>query len=374
VNIRTDSVAGRCGASPGDRASLFSWCRDYHPGMTRMFVGVVPGMTPLVTRQLDGVEGIRVTDTGFDGRSDLLLLDVGRGRRDSVWSLRTIEDVFVEIGRTTLSPSDRPRTVAERLWRADEVERALSVWSAAVRPLSRAMTYRVVARVLQERMFLRTDLRRAMTDVIASSRPKWRVADRAQVEIWVSEYQAGKVISGLRLSDATMRQHDGRLAERSGALRPTVAAMMVSLAGPHAGTLLDPCCGAGTILREATASGWTEVRGGDIDREAVATARRNAPSARVEQWDVRHMDLADASVSAVVSNLPFGRQFEVPGSMRDWLADALSEMARVTRGGGRLVLLAPSIPAGAAPAAIRQLSRDAIRLLGTRTALWVYER
>jgi tRNA G10 N-methylase Trm11 len=264
--------------------------------------------------------------------------------------------------------------VAERLWRPDQVERALSVWSAAVQPLSRAMTYRVVARVLQERTFLRTDLRRAMTDAIAADRPKWRVADPAQLEIWVSEYQPGKVIAGLRLSDATMRQHDGRAAERSGALRPTVAAMMVSLAGQHAGTLLDPCCGAGTILREATASGWPQVRGGDIDPDAVAIARRNVPSARIDEWDVRHLDLADGSVSAVVSNLPFGRQYEVKESMRDWLADVLSELARVTQGGGRLVLLAPSIPAAATPPAIRQVSRDAIRLLGTRTALWVYDR
>jgi tRNA G10 N-methylase Trm11 len=65
----------------------------------------------------------------------------------------------------------------------------------------------------------------------------------------------------------------------------------------------------------------------------------------VDQWDVHRLDLPDASVAAVVSNLPFGQQFEVEGSMSRWLADALAETARVTRRGGRLVLLAPSIPA-----------------------------
>jgi tRNA G10 N-methylase Trm11 len=339
-----------------------------------MFVSVVPGMASLVSRQLDGMLGIHVTDTGFDGRSDLVLFEVERGRRDALWSLRTIEDVFVEIGRTTRSGGDRPHVIADRIWRPERVEKALSVWSAEVRPLSRVMTYRVIARVLQERTFMRTDLRQALTQAIAADRPKWRVADPAQLEIWVSEYQMGRFTGGLRLSDASMRQHDGREVERSGALRPTVAAMMVDLAGEPEGTLLDPCCGSGTILHEAAAVGWPHAKGGDIDREAVDIARRNAPSAKVDLWDVRRLDLPDASVDAVVSNLPFGRQFEVEGSMSRWLADALAEMARVTRPGGRLVLLAPNIPADLIPGNVRLLSRDAIRLLGTRTVLWIFSR
>ncbi|HUC27868.1 MAG TPA: methyltransferase domain-containing protein [Streptosporangiaceae bacterium] len=335
---------------------------------------IAPGMAQLVAKQLHGMPGIHVTATGFDGRSDLVLIEVERGHRKALWSLRTIEDLFVEVGRTTRSGNDSPQGIAERIWRPKSVERALSVWSAECRPLIRAMTYRVIARVLQERTFMRTDLRRALTHAIAANRPKWRSADPAQVEVWVSEYQMDQIIGGLRLSGASMRQHDGRNVERSGALRPTVAAMMVSLAGEPGGTLLDPCCGSGTILREAAAAGWPRVQGGDIDPEAVDIARRNVSSAQVDQWDVRHLDLPDASVGAVVSNLPFGRQFEVEGSMSRWLADALAEMTRVTRPGGRLVLLAPNMPADALSACIHLLSRDTVRLLGTPTALWVFSR
>ena len=67
------------------------------------------------------------------------------------------------------------------------------------------------------------------------------------------EYQPGKIVAGLRVSDLRMRQHEGRDIERSGALRPTVAAAMVHLAGKPDGILLDPC-GSGTILAEATGS------------------------------------------------------------------------------------------------------------------------
>jgi 23S rRNA G2445 N2-methylase RlmL len=71
--------------------------------------------------------------------------------------------------------------------------------------------------------------------------------------VWVVEYQPGKIVAGLRVSDLRMRQHEGRDIERSGALRPTVAAAMVHLAGKPDGILLDPC-GSGTILAEATGS------------------------------------------------------------------------------------------------------------------------
>ncbi|MGH8776651.1 MAG: TfoX/Sxy family protein [Jiangellaceae bacterium] len=111
-----------------------------------------------------------------------------------------------------------------------------------------------------------------------------------------------------------MRQHGRREAERAGALRPTVAAAMIGLAGELSGTLLDPCCGSGTILAEATAAGWSAA-GRDIDPEAVETSRLNAAIAAVDVGDARQLDLRDGSVSVCVSNLPFGRQYDVQGDM-----------------------------------------------------------
>jgi tRNA G10 N-methylase Trm11 len=225
--------------------------------------------------------------------------------------------------------------------------------------------------VLQEQSFLRTDLRRHLAQTIQRHQPNWRFADPADVEVWVVEYKPGKIVAGLRVSDAQMRQHDGRDVERSGALRPTVAAAMIRLAGKPGGTLLDPCCGSGTILVEGAAVGW-HTRGIDIDPDAVRIARKNAPGVEVSEGDVRHLACGDSSVRACVSNLPFGKQFIVQEDMNHWLRAALAELARVTQAGGWVVLLAPDIPHSVMPTNLKITKRIPIRLLGTKTTIWVF--
>ncbi|GIJ51909.1 hypothetical protein Val02_87950 [Virgisporangium aliadipatigenens] len=352
-------------------------------GVTRMFAMAVPGLAPLVARSLDRLPGVTVQDSGFDGRADVVVFEVARGRRGEVADLSLVEDLFVEVGRTTRGDGDRPVQIAGRMWRPERVQRALSVWADQVRPLSTGMSYRVIARVLHERAFLRTQLRQEFVDVIARDRPRWRVADPAQIEVWVSEYAAGRIVAGLRLTDASTRQHEGRLVEREGALRPTVASAMVELAGaahepkPEAEgrrpLLLDPCCGSGTILAEALEAGWA-AEGLDIDDDAVRVAATNVPEATVRHGDARRLEYADGSVDACVSNLPFGEQYAVQGEMKAWLRTVLGEMARVVRPGGRVVLLAPAVDRAAVPGALRLRERFPIRLLGMKTTIWVYDR
>lgn len=333
----------------------------------------VPGLAPIISSELTGFPGIRVRETGFDGRSDILVIEPTRRSRSAVLGLRLAEDVFAEVGSTTRSRGDTASGISARVWQPDQVQRALSVWADEVHPLGSSMTFRVIARVLQERSFLRTDLRKQLTGVIQRDRRRWRWADPAQIEVWISEYAPGRLIAGFRLSDASMRQHEGRLVERPGALRPTVASAMVNLAGQPEGLLLDPCCGSGTILAEAVRSGW-ETMGIDLDQDAVRIARANVPAARVEHGDARALPLADASAGACVSNFPFGRQYEVQGHMDAWLLSVLGEIARVMRSGGRAVLLSPGVPRRAVPASLRLVERFPLRLLGSRTVIWVFAR
>ena len=338
-----------------------------------MFATCVPGLGRMLRRQLSEHEGIECTGTGFDGRSELVFFAADRDGRAAALSSRLAEDVFAETGRASRTAAGSATAVAAAAWPADGVQRALSAWAELVRPLSGSMTYRVIARVLGESRFLRTDLRQAMTAAVGRDRPRWRVADPAQLEVWISEWHDGQYAAGLRLSDARLRQHGGRAAERHGALRPTVAAAMVAQAGPPAGLLLDPCCGAGTILAEALAAGWA-AEGSDLDAGAVAAANANAPGARVSQADARDLLLADASVAACVSNLPFGRQFEVEGGLTAWTGAVLAELSRVTRSDGTVVLLSPELPRTAIPAALRLRRQIPVRLLGTQPSIWTFRR
>jgi hypothetical protein len=337
-----------------------------------MFAQTVPGLGRLLAEEIGELNGATVGDLGSDGRSDVVRFELAAGSRKQALELSLAEDVFVEFGQALRAEGDSPRWIARRLWRPQRVEQALSVWSELAGGLRSAMTFRVIARVLQERSFLRTELRRELVRAVQESRSRWRVDDPARLELWVVEYCQGQFVGGLRVSDARMRKHDGRVAERPGALRPAVAAAMVRVAG-RPGVLLDPCCGAGTILDEAVAAGWG-AEGSDIDRDAVQTARRNVPDARIEVGDVRRIDLPGGAVDACVSNLPFGRQYDVPGDPTAWLSLALNEMARVTRVGGRVVLLVPDVPPTAVPRSLRQLRSLRLRLLGTSTRLWCYER
>jgi tRNA (guanine6-N2)-methyltransferase len=222
----------------------------------------------------------------------------------------------------------------------------------------------------------RSDLRRALAAVIGADKPRWKFADAAQLVFQLSEWHDGQYVAGLLISGATA-QRTGRSAELSGQLPATLAAAMVQLAGDAAAAppgspgriLLDPCCGAGTILTEAAAAGWT-AEGGDIDPAAVETASRAAIGVPVQLSDARDLLLADDCVGACVSWLP-GR---VPGNWLAFAGAVLAELSRVTRSGGRVVLLAPDLPRAVIPAALRLRKQVPIPLLGTKQSIWVFHR
>lgn len=346
---------------------------DASAGESRLFVLTVPGLQSMAADELAALPGVRITGRGSDGRADVVLLTATEAGVHAVRASRTAEDVFLEVGRTLRSEGDRPHWIAGRLWRQNRVRRSSATWTALTGRSSTRTSYRVIVRVLQEQSFGRTELRRALDKTVRTTAPAWTSADPAKLEIWALEYVRGRFVAGLRISDARMRQHGGRDTERTGALRPAVAAAMIAAAGPAAGVLLDPCCGSGTILSEAAAAGWA-ARGIDIDSDAVTAARRNAKRAEIEQGDARRTGLDDASVAAVVSNLPFGKQYGFRGDPAEWTGELLVELARVTADGAPVVLLAPSLPKERLPKALGLADRQQLRLLGTPTAIWTLRR
>jgi tRNA G10 N-methylase Trm11 len=340
----------------------------------RMFAFAVPGIGQMLAEELQAIEGVQAQGTGFDGRSDVVSFTVEPRALKYLSQLRLAEDIFVEAGRTLRSEGDRAHWITGRLLKPERTRRALDVRGQITRPARERASYRVIVRVLQEQSFQRTELRRQLSAAIAKQQPQWRFDDPADLELWVLEYQPGKILAGFRASDARMRQHDGRAKERRGALRPTVAAAMVRLAGRPGSALLDPCCGSGTILNEALSLGWKQVYGTDVDPHAIETARHNIPAALLAVGDARHLSHDSTSMDACVSNLPFGQQYEMQEDTDTWLRKVLTELTRVTAPGGRVVLLAPAINRAVIPGQLRLANRTQIRLLGTKTSIWCYDR
>jgi tRNA G10 N-methylase Trm11 len=169
-------------------------------------------------------------------------------------------------------------------------------------------------------------------------------------------------------------------------LRPTVAAAMVRLAAARPGhRVLDPMCGAGTLLAEQVTARRhdgprVEVLGGDLDAAAVRTAAANLRRLDVEnlcRWDATRLPLADARIDRIVCNPPFGKQLGEPEEIAPLYRKAVREWDRVLRPGGLAVLLVADFFAlkEAARAAGWKAERQLrVRVLGQRATLSVWRK
>jgi tRNA (guanine6-N2)-methyltransferase len=304
--------------------------------------------------------------------------------------LRTVEDVFLLAWGTdqlTYRAEDLDRI---RRWTAREPDWPnLMRLHHAVRPKPKGKpTYHLVAQMEGHHGYLRRDARKALAEGLGGVFPaSWRPAEEnAAVEVWLT-IDGATAVCGLRLSDRTMRHRTYKLEHRPASLRPTVAAAMVRLADVRPGhVVLDPMCGAGTLLAEHLAAA-RGVRGehrtplgGDLDygaaRAAAVNLRRVGP-AHVLRWDARRLPLDAASVDRVVSNPPFGKQLETPEAIGPLYHGMVPEYDRVLRPGGRAVLLtseARLLSDAARAAGWKSLRQVKLRVLGQMAVVSVWRK
>jgi 23S rRNA G2445 N2-methylase RlmL len=306
----------------------------------------------------------------------------------AVLELRTVEDVFLLAwGTDQLSyrASDLKRI---RAWTAHDVDwdQLLRIHHA-IRPKPKGKpTYRLVAQMSGEHGYRRTDARDALAEGLAGKLPaSWRPAEEnAAVEIWLTIHGA-TAVCGLRLSDRTMRHRSYKLEHLPASLRPTMAAAMARLAGVKSGqVVLDPMCGAGTILAEVLELADAEsirlpsVWGGDLDLGALRAAGpnlRRLGHVLLACWDARALPLPDHCVERIVCNPPFGKQLSRPEEIGPLYRRFLGECDRILRPRGRAVLLASDQTAlkDAAAAVNWKLERQfRVRILGQPAFLSVW--
>jgi tRNA (guanine6-N2)-methyltransferase len=263
--------------------------------------------------------------------------------------LRTTEDVFVAIANISgLGRGPEALRVLHAATERADLFKAIGLWKQARGKTPN--TWRAVSQQAGEHGFRRVDAGRAVGDALRDALPRslHRVEDDADLEFWLWLHES-RALVGLRLSDATMRHRRYKREHLPASLRPTVAAALgwLSAPDPH-DVVVDPLCGAGTIVIERGLLGPAgRLIGGDVRPQAVEMARRNGQSAGVRAewrvWDARALPLDDASVTAIITNLPFGHKVGTPAENAVLYPTLARELARVTASGGRCVALAGDV-------------------------------
>jgi 23S rRNA G2445 N2-methylase RlmL len=337
--------------------------------------------------------GHRRIDFGYAGTPAALL------------DLRSVDDVYVFVAR--LTRLDHTRVSLDRLTQKIAqvgFEPALAVVANA-RTLPDYPKYRVTASHLGKRNYSRYDVEGAVERALTPRLP-WRFvlneADEPEPDLDLRVLlEDDWALLGLRLGAAPLHRREYKVASRTGSLKAPVAYCLGLLAGLAPGhVLLDPACGAGTILAEALrlAPGGVLI-GGDVDLAALELAQINLrgaaapvrlidaattldpraepPGVVLYHGDARATPVAAGSVDAVVSNLPWGQQVPVETDIADLYASILGAVARVLAPGGRAALLTDQAEAMqvalAAHPALRLVSSVPISLFGRHPMIHVME-
>jgi len=177
---------------------------------------------------------------------------------------------------------------------------------------------------------------------------RWELRDRLVDAGWENDPRSWDVNvepHGAELGALYLTQRYGELRRTPASTNPLVGAVMIRLAKIQAGqTVLDPFCGAGTLLvlaGEMAAPG--RLVGADAQARWLAMAAENGRLRDVPigllRADARRLPVSSGAADRVVANLPFGKRVGSHRVNEDLYPAALREIARVLPGGGRAVLL-----------------------------------
>lgn len=149
----------------------------------------------------------------------------------------------------------------------------------------------------------------AVADAIQYYRPNLNnPKHRLLLLIQETGYTFGEIVAE---PDHSYRQHDDKPYRTSSSLPAQLSRALVNLVLPSTKTILDPCCGTGSILLEAQAMGL-EAYGGDWNPKMVGMSQKNVAhfeySADIALLDAREWS---GRFDAIVTDLPYGINLEV---------------------------------------------------------------
>jgi tRNA (guanine6-N2)-methyltransferase len=354
--------------------------RRTNPLLPSCFALTIPGIEKVAAEEIKDVLAAEIKRT-------LPGMVVFRAARidKQLLALRTVEDVFLLAWGSDELTHRFEDLKHIQAWTAREAD-----WADLLRLHHQIHAkpkgtpgYRLVSQMDGRHAYRRFDVQKALAQGLAGKLPaRWRpVEENASVEVWIRIMQS-TAVCGIRLSDRTMRHRTYKREHIAASLRPTVAAAMVRLADARPGDLLlDPCCGAGTILAEhLDCNRNARALAGDIDKKALSAARSNLRRFRgvhLARWDAHRLPLADSMCRRIASNPPFGKQLGRPDEIHGLYQAVVPECNRVLQSGGRAVFLVADprpLQSAARQSGWQSLRRLRVRVLGQAATLLVFQK
>lgn len=307
--------------------------------MNKIFVLTTRGLEAISADELATLPGVTIEQIAYRR-----IFAACQGSLGPLLSLRTVDDVFLHVA--TWPEMERARHTLSVL-RAASAQLPLNAALAVcrqVRAIQSPPTFSVTANFVGKRNYSTMEIKHACAAGIVEQQ-RWVYSENdAEADMNVRVFIEGDTaVVGFRLGALSLSKRPYKQQHVPGSLKPAVAAALLTLAGVAPGMgILDPCCGAGTILIEARAYG-AMVWGGDTNQQAAVAARLNAAQAgmmvHIQRWDARALPIADGSVHRVISNLPWGRVVSTNGSLHTLYQEIGKEIQRVLAPGGQTVLL-----------------------------------
>ena len=309
-----------------------------------IFAVTTRGLESLCAAEMARLPGLRVLGSTYRRVSAEY-----SGSLSRLLTLRTVDDVFLTLAAWhEISAHRAALPVLKELSSALPLKAALAAVSST-RSINRPVSFSVTANFVGRRNYTADEIKAAAAEgVMAAVQWTYASEDESQLNlrIFIEHDQA---YVGLRVGEYALHRRLYKQSHVTGSLKPPVAAAMLEVAGELVGEnllpnrlLLDPFCGAGTILIEAALQGANPL-GGDLSPQALQAARENAARASASlslcRWDAAYLPLAKASVSTLVTNLPWGRQVVVDDDLGAFYAAISAELGRVLAAGGCAVLL-----------------------------------
>lgn len=307
--------------------------------MNRIFVITTRGLEAVSADELASLPDVTVEQIAYRR-----VFASSEGSLAPLLSLRTVDDLFLYLD-TWQGMARARQTLNVLSYFSSQLDMGTALGIIRqIRTIPSLPTFSVTSNFVGKRNYNTDEIKQACASGIAESQGWVYSEDDAQADLNIRVFIEGDTaVVGIRLAARSLSKRAYKQEHVPGSLKPAVAAALLRLANVTAGTLiLDPCCGAGTILIEAKTYGaiaW----GGDMNQQVITAARLNASEAEADvqllRWDARALPFLDTSVDRIVSNLPWGRAVTTDGSLSVLYQEISDEMERVLSPGGQVVLL-----------------------------------